>query len=118
LFRADCVHRECYWLPQTFAAGRRPADCDLFAMVATAAVPHRLAGPSVGATVATTQATSAGHSMDANEALEAIRTLARVALSMADEGLSLETLLEQYQRSLNGILVMAEKALPADKRRA
>jgi hypothetical protein len=38
--------------------------------------------------------------MDANEALEAIRTLARVALSMADEGLSLETLAEQYQRSL------------------
>jgi hypothetical protein len=56
--------------------------------------------------------------MEANEALEAIRTLARVALSMADEGLSLETLAEQYQRSLNGILVVAEKALPADKRRA
>jgi hypothetical protein len=31
---------------------------------------------------------------------------------MADEGLSLETLVEQYQRSLNGILVVAEKALP------
>ena len=49
--------------------------------------------------------------------LEAIRTLARVALAMADEGLSLETLAEQYQRSLNGILVITEKALPADKRR-
>jgi hypothetical protein len=34
--------------------------------------------------------------MDANEAPEAIRTLVRVALSMADEGLSLETLAEQY----------------------
>jgi hypothetical protein len=56
--------------------------------------------------------------MDANEALEAIRTLARVALSMADEGLSLETLVEQYQRSLSGILVVTEKALPADKRRS
>jgi hypothetical protein len=55
--------------------------------------------------------------MESNEALEAIRTLARVALSMADEGLSLETLVEQYQRSLNGILVVTEKALPADKRR-
>jgi hypothetical protein len=55
--------------------------------------------------------------MDANEALEAIRTLARVALSMADEGLSLETLTEQYQRSFNGILVVTEKALPADKDR-
>jgi hypothetical protein len=54
--------------------------------------------------------------MDANEALEAIRTLARVALSMA-EGLSLETLAEQYQRSLNGILVVTEKALPTDQRR-
>jgi hypothetical protein len=56
-------------------------------------------------------------SMDANEALEAIRTIARVALSMADEGLSLETLADQYQRSLNGVLVVTEKALPADKRR-
>jgi hypothetical protein len=55
--------------------------------------------------------------MDANEALEAIRTIARVALSMADEGLSLETLADQYQRSLNGVLVVTEKALPADKRR-
>ena len=55
--------------------------------------------------------------MDANEALKAIRTLARVALSMADEGLSLETLVEQYQRSLNGILVVTERALPSDKRR-
>jgi hypothetical protein len=55
--------------------------------------------------------------MEPNEALEAIRTLARVALSMANEGLSLETLAEQYQRSLNGILVVTEKALPADKRR-
>jgi hypothetical protein len=55
--------------------------------------------------------------MEANEALEAIRAIARVALSMADEGLSLETLAEQYQRSLNSILVVAEKALPADQRR-
>jgi hypothetical protein len=78
---------------------------------------HRFAGLFNGATVATAEAISAGHSMEPNEALEAIRTLARVALSMADEGLSLETLAEQYQRSLNGILVVTEKALPADKRR-
>jgi len=46
--------------------------------------------------------------MEPTEALEAIRTLARVALSMADGGLSLETLAEQYQRSLSGILVVTE----------
>jgi hypothetical protein len=51
--------------------------------------------------------------MEPLEALAAIRTLARVALSMADECLSLETLAEQFQRSLNGILVVTGKALPA-----
>jgi len=55
--------------------------------------------------------------MELTEALEAIRTLARVALAMADEGLSLETLAGQYQRSLNSILVVTDKALPKQTKR-
>lgn len=48
-----------------------------------------------------------------------IQTLARVALESDDEEISAETLAEVQQRTLNGIMVVTEKALamaPRDKR--
>jgi hypothetical protein len=80
----DALEMECLYCPRKQTSLSAPH------------APLRLAGPFVGASVATAEATNSGHSMDANEAPEAIRTLVRVALSMADEGLSLETLAEQY----------------------
>jgi len=49
--------------------------------------------------------------MDVYDALRAIETLARVALESDDEGLSPETLAEMQRRTLNGIVVVTEKAL-------
>lgn len=58
--------------------------------------------------------------MDAYDALRTIQTLARIALesqnataSVAndDEGLSAEAHAEMQRRTLNGIMVMTEKAL-------
>jgi hypothetical protein len=43
--------------------------------------------------------------------LRTIQTLARVALDSDDEGLSPETLAEMQRRTLNGIVVVTEKAL-------
>lgn len=49
--------------------------------------------------------------MDVYDALRTIQTLARVALESDDEGLSAETLAEMHRRTLNGIVVVTEKAL-------
>ena len=51
--------------------------------------------------------------MDAYEALRTIHTLARVALDSDDEGLTIESLADHFQRTLNGIVVITEKALAA-----
>jgi len=45
------------------------------------------------------------------DALRKIQTLARVALETDDEGLSDDTLAEMHRRTLNGIVVVTEKAL-------
>jgi hypothetical protein len=49
--------------------------------------------------------------MDAYEALRTIQTLAHVALESEEEGLSAEALPELQRRTLNGIVVVTEKAL-------
>ena len=49
--------------------------------------------------------------MDADEALKTIQALARVALEIDDEGLSAETLVDTQRRTLNGIVLVTEKAL-------
>ncbi|MEO6780603.1 MAG: hypothetical protein ABI407_05835 [Bradyrhizobium sp.] len=49
--------------------------------------------------------------MDPYDALSAIQTLARVALESDDEELSAEALADLQRRTLNGIVVVTEKAL-------
>jgi hypothetical protein len=49
--------------------------------------------------------------MDAQEALWTIRTLARIALDTDNDELSTEALADMLRRALQGVVVVAEKAL-------
>ena len=55
--------------------------------------------------------------VDAYDALRTIQTLARVVLDSDDEELSAESLVEMQRRTLNGIVVVTEKALAKAPRR-